>query len=122
MNSIIRPESAVIVLGVPARAFNVVADEVRLLNQTIKASRKISNHETLTVEMRFDDQCKNGHSSFSITGTIRDDRVRHDDGFVAGGCIHEEIEKAFPEFAPLIKWHLTSTDGPMHYKIGRAHV
>lgn len=57
--------------------------------------------------VRYDDQCGNGHNSFAITGTIS-----------AGGpsgCIHEDIAKHFPEFAPYIKWHLTSSDGPMHY-------
>jgi hypothetical protein len=110
MNSIIRQESAVTVLGVPAQAFSVVADESRLLNQTIKASRKVSDYETLTAELRFDDQCKNGHASFAITGTLRDSR-----SVIACGCLHEDIKKAFPEFAPLIKWHLVGTDGPMHY-------
>ncbi len=33
-----------------------------------------------------------------------------------GGCIHDEIAKHFPELFPLIKWHLCSTDGPMHYE------
>jgi hypothetical protein len=36
----------------------------------------------------------------------------------ASGCLHEEVAKAFPEIAHLLKWHLT--DGvsgmPMHYK------
>jgi hypothetical protein len=30
-------------------------------------------------------------------------------------CLHDEIAKAFPELAKYIKWHLCSTDGPMHY-------
>lgn len=69
----------------------------------------------IIAEVRHDDSCKNGHNSFSITGTIdrksangvwRNDR---------GGCIHDEVAKHFPELAPLIKWHLTSTDGPLHY-------
>lgn len=33
----------------------------------------------------------------------------------SGGCIHDEVAKHFPELAHLIKWHLSSTDGPMHY-------
>jgi hypothetical protein len=33
----------------------------------------------------------------------------------AGGCCHEEIEAHFPELRPLIKWHLSSLKGPMHY-------
>lgn len=33
-----------------------------------------------------------------------------------GGCMHEEITKAFPRLAPLVKWHLFSVgEGPMHY-------
>lgn len=34
---------------------------------------------------------------------------------VAGGCMHDEVAEHFPEFAPYIRWHLTSLDGPMHY-------
>lgn len=73
-----------------------------------------SKDSKLTVELRFDDNCKNGHASFAITGTVRNPRTRRDD-FQAGGCLHDEIAEVFPELAPLIPWHLTSTDGPMHY-------
>lgn len=31
------------------------------------------------------------------------------------GCIHKEITKYFPRLAKYIKWHLMSTDGPLHY-------
>jgi hypothetical protein len=68
----------------------------------------------ITADVRHDDQCGNGHNTFSITGTID----RHERGIWrddAGGCIHDEIAKHFSELAPFIKWHLTSTDGPMHY-------
>lgn len=48
---------------------------------------------------------------FSITGSIT--KNGRD---VAGGCIHDEIARYFPELAPFIKWHLTNADGlPMHY-------
>jgi hypothetical protein len=73
---------------------------------------------TIVAEVRYDDDCGNGHNSFSITGTIRaiDKHVnRQDGGFLAGGCLHEDIAAKFPELAPLIKWHLCSSDGPMHY-------
>lgn len=66
--------------------------------------------------IRFDDECKNGHNSFSITGSIYSSRKSDADRYhVAGGCIHEEIEQYFPEFKHLIKWHLCSTDAPLHY-------
>lgn len=67
-------------------------------------------------ELRFDDQCKNGHNTFSMTGTIYTLDVRgrlvREHG---GGCCHESIAKAFPELKHLVKWHLVSTDGPLHY-------
>lgn len=51
---------------------------------------------------------------FSVTGeTQRREDVRWREG--SGGCIHEEIAKHFPELAPLLKWHLVSTEEPMHY-------
>jgi len=63
----------------------------------------------MTVQLRFDDQCGNGHNTFAITADIRG---RHID---MGGCLHDEIREHFPELAHLIRWHLVSTDGPMHY-------
>lgn len=64
----------------------------------------------ITATVRLDDEWGNGHNTFSITGEIR---VRG--RWEAGGCLHDEIAKAFPELAPLIRWHLCSTDGPLHY-------
>lgn len=70
----------------------------------------------IRTEVRFDDECNNGHNTFAITATIIDTtQSRRHLREVAGGCLHEEIAKSFPELAPLIKWHLTSSDGPMHY-------
>lgn len=67
-------------------------------------------------EVRFDDECGNGHNSFAITGTkylcdVNGGKVRWE----SGGCIHEEIAKHLPELEPLIKWHLCDTNGPLHY-------
>ena len=69
----------------------------------------------ITAEVRHDDDCGNGHNSFSITATI--DRQAKNGRWTddCGGCLHDEVAKHFPELAPYIKWHLTSTDGPMHY-------
>lgn len=65
----------------------------------------------LRVEIRFDDNCKNGFNSFAITGEAVDSR----DKWVTGGCCHDEIAQVFPELAPLIRWHLFDTRGPLHY-------
>lgn len=73
-------------------------------------SKQISYYNkpaTITVNVRFDDECNNGHDTFSITGSIN-----RKGPF---GCIHNEIKEYFPELAKYIKWHLTSTDGPIHY-------
>jgi len=69
-----------------------------------------SRNEKLVVRVRFDDQCGNGHNTFSITGDLYVEGL-----WKSGGCLHNEIAERFPELAPLIKWHLCSTDGPMHY-------
>lgn len=61
--------------------------------------------------IRYDDECGNGHNTFAITCDIRNSRGK----WVAGGCCHEEFAQAYPEFAHLIKWHLCSSDGPIHY-------
>lgn len=69
----------------------------------------------LTAKVRYDDACGNGHNSFSITGAQYRKAKNHrwvEDSF---GCLHDTISKHFPELAPYIKWHLTSSDGPMHY-------
>lgn len=63
-----------------------------------------------TVTLKYGDSCKNGHNTFSITGEITKGST-----WFACGCLHDEIKKHFPELAYLIKWHLCSTDGPMHY-------
>ena len=59
----------------------------------------------IIVTVRYDDQCNNGHNSFSITGEYRG----------GGGCIHDIISENFPELRHLIKWHLFDSTGPMHY-------
>ena len=69
----------------------------------------------LTATVRYDDQCGNGHNSFGITGAQyrkRRNGTWEEDCF---GCMHETIIKHFSELAPYIKWHLCSSDGPMHY-------
>lgn len=72
-------------------------------------------HYRAKVTLRYDDECGNGHNTFAITASI--DRKAANGRWVdyMGGCCHEEIAKQFPELEKYIKWHLTSSDGPMHY-------
>jgi len=76
-------------------------------------SKKIANRETITMNIRYDDECKNGHRSFAMTGEIAKDTRLHDPHTY--GCIHDELEKHFPDYAKFIKWHLTNEEGPMYY-------
>lgn len=69
----------------------------------------------IIANVRHDDECGNGHNTFSITADIYEKLKNGQWRDYAGGCCHDKVVKHFPELAPLIKWHLTSTDGPMHY-------
>jgi hypothetical protein len=69
----------------------------------------------MSVHVRFDDECGNGHNSFSITAEVRTPASNRRNDIEAGGCMHKEIARVFPELEPLLKWHLTSSHGPMHY-------
>jgi hypothetical protein len=66
----------------------------------------------IKAEVRYDDECGNGHNTFAITADIYIPGRRD---IEAGGCLHDEIAQHFPDLAPYIKWHLCSSDGPMHY-------
>lgn len=68
----------------------------------------------ITARVRFDDECGNGHNTFSITADIDEKRGNQWCEY-SGGCCHKEVAKHFPELAGLLKWHLCAWDGPMHY-------
>lgn len=71
----------------------------------------------LIANVRYDDECGNGHNTFAVTGEV----WRAKNGQPIGrdcescGCIHEDIANHLPELAPYLKWHLVSSDGPMYY-------
>lgn len=73
----------------------------------------------LHAELRYDDECGNGHNDFAITAIISGARYRHDNGSI--GCAHDDIAQVFPELAHLIKWHLCSSEGPIHYIANTIH-
>lgn len=72
----------------------------------------------IRVKMRFDDNCKNGKQSFSITADIYRPKARDVD---ACGALHDEIQQAFPELAEFVPFHLCDTRGPMHYIANTAY-
>jgi len=65
-------------------------------------------------KLRYDDQCGNGHNTFAVTANIME--LRKNVWFEhSGGCLHEEVARHFPMLVPYIKWHLVSSDYPLHY-------
>jgi hypothetical protein len=97
------------------------------ISHQVKDFRKdLPDGRVLIVHVRHDDSCRNGHNSFSITCDEFDQECRlgepsvvHANGsrvwLVAFGCIPDTVRKHFPELAPYLRWHLMSTDGPLHY-------
>lgn len=114
-------------------ASTITAESIRTDNQTRNYGPKLYKEDGSAVDeadmfqvyrikatVRHDDRCNNGHNTFSITGeisrTVGDGhRERTHWQHDSSGCIHDEIAQHFPELAHLIKWHLCSTDGPLHY-------
>jgi len=86
----------------------LVKNQKKMFSKEIKLDGKKLN---MKVTVRYDDECSNGHNTFAITVDITTPRGRD----YMGGCCHEEVSSFFPELAPYLKWHLTSSDGPMHY-------
>lgn len=124
------PETAHDVLGVPGRMYprhtRPDAPELFSAQKWVSESRSTpalknayGTRALIRAEIRFDDECRNGKHSFTITGEIYRPGVRDVD---ACGCLHDEIAHAFPELAPLIQWHLWSTDGGMHYAANAAYL
>jgi hypothetical protein len=118
------PEHEHSINGVSGRMFTIHEPQAvrgNLVHRNQKwrsGGRAISGYGTngiMHVEMRFDDECQNGHQTFSITASVYTAESRRHKDIAAGGCMHEEIARIFPELAPLIKWHLVDTTGPMYY-------
>ena len=78
-------------------------------NQTRDVKRKIGN-TTYILHLRHDDCCGTGHNSFGITIDAYEGRE-----WVRGGAAHDLIKEVFPEYSKYIKWHLCSSDSPLHY-------
>ena len=66
--------------------------------------------EKVFINVRHDDHCGNGHNTFSITCDIYENGRD-----IGGGCMHDLVVKFMPELAGAVKFHLCSTDGPLHY-------
>lgn len=117
-------EHAHTINNVPGRMFTIhepqsVRGNMVHRNQTWKSeARPVKGYGPggeMRVTIQFDDQCQNGHQTFSITADVVTPASRRRNDIEVGGCLHDDIARVFPELAPLLRWHLVSTDGPMHY-------
>lgn len=82
-------------------------------DKSFSTSKKISDSETITAFFQIKDLGQGPY--FSITGEIKDSKIRGCDKTAACGATHDDIKEHFPELAHLIKYHLFSAKGPMHY-------
>lgn len=83
-----------------------------------KTSKLINDgKEKLTVSIRLNDECKNGYSDFAITADLQEKRGNGRFYWSAGGCLHAEIAKHFPEFQLFIDLHLSDQQGRPVYSV-----
>lgn len=77
---------------------------------------KIKGNNEITINIRLNDECKNGHNDFSITGDIWTKGEPHTDrNCQGGGVIGDEIAKLWPEFKIFNDLHLCDAKGAPMY-------
>ena len=97
---------------------NINLESILTKNQKKTFTRfyhKQGEYFKITLTIRYDDECDNGHNTFAMTADIYEKAKNGRWIWVSGGCQHEEIAKRFPKYAKYIKWHLCNSDGPMYY-------
>ena len=92
------------------------ATVVNQSNNLIYKTDKIVGNKHIYVKIRLNDECKNGHQDFAITGDIYlAGKPKTDRNHLSGGCIHEEVLKYFPQFDIFINLHLCDYKGAPMY-------
>lgn len=91
---------------VPASTRHLTAN----VKEFVKEYEENGQHMRLVARVRWDDTCKNGHNTLSVTGVLYQSHRES-----AGGMLHSDIHKHFPELRHLLPYHLVSADGPLHY-------
>lgn len=72
--------------------------------------------EKTVIKISLDDDCGNGHESFSLTADIYENTPR---GWrdIGGGCCHEHILKLRPALSPFAALHLSDQSGVPMYAV-----
>lgn len=70
------------------------------------------------VKIRLNDECRNGHADFAITGTVYEKNQYGHWRWSQAGCCHEAIQRFFPKYKPFIDLHLCDAIGAPMYAVG----
>jgi hypothetical protein len=94
-------------------------------NSLIYKCNKIApNGEQWEISIRLNDDCKNGHQDFSITGTSYEKgKAKTEKNMIHGGACGDEIATLWPEFEIFNRLHLCDCKGRPMYAAenGRYH-
>ena len=84
------------------------------IKHVIDVNNKKHNYK---INIRLNDECRNGHEDFSITATFwKLNKTRRDVNMYMGGCCHEEILKFRPDLKIFVDLYLNDFRGyPMYY-------
>ena len=79
------------------------------IKHVINVNNKKHNYK---IDIRLNDECRNGHEDFSLTATFwLPNNIRMDRNLIAGGCCHEEILKVRPDLKIFEQLHLCDFRG-----------
>lgn len=90
------------------------------MDYQITMNNKMSNGHTLKATAGFDVDFAAKHNQEPYFRVVADEMNRRG-RVVACGMMHEEIAATFPDLKPLLRWHLWSKEGPMHYTANALH-
>lgn len=89
--------------------------ETNNLKHSISVNDKTGNYK---IDIRLNDECKNGHEDFSITATFWEiGESRIDKNLISAGCCHEKILKHQPQLKLFVDLHLCDFKGTPMYAV-----
>lgn len=92
--------------------------QVKQSNSLVFRTSKTIGGKDIYVSISLNDECKNGHQDFHITADIyQAGKPKTDKYWLGGGCQHEEIIKAFPQYKLFINLHGCDYEGIPTYAV-----
>lgn len=88
-----------------------------LVYKTSKTYEENGDLFRIEVAISLDDNCNNGHCTFSTTGDIYRIYDNRPKDYAKSGCIHEDILKHFPEFKIFTELHVRDCHGAPMYSV-----